>query len=39
MTDHLQACQAASDFQAFTSADIAAAFDHMETKHFRKGLC
>ncbi len=36
MTDHFQACQAASDFQAFTSTDIAAAFDHMEVKHFQE---
>lgn len=36
MTDHLQACQAASDFQAFTSADIAAAFDHMQIKYFQE---
>ena len=36
MTDHLQACQAVSDFQAFSSSDIAAAFDRMTIMHYQE---
>ncbi|KAK9822093.1 hypothetical protein WJX74_006421 [Apatococcus lobatus] len=36
MTDHLQACQAVSDFQAFSSSDVAAAFERMTIMHFQE---
>ncbi len=36
MTDHLQACQAASTFNAFTSSDIAAAFNRMSIVQYQE---
>lgn len=36
ITDHLQACQAGSDFQAFSSSDVAAAFDCMNIMHYQE---